>query len=91
MNDEMLGHCIKILEQSIMNAKNESNCVLSTTEAYCIIGALEDNKAVPPNSIINHLYDERMWICGKCGAPLQRRHRKSIFCSNCGRKVKWDD
>ena len=58
MNDEMLGHCIKILEQSITNAENESNCILSTTEAYCIIGALEDNKAVPPNSIINHLDDE---------------------------------
>ena len=49
---------------------------------------MEDQEAVKPKSKVRHgAYAQIQHFCGNCNAVL---HGKPNYCSNCGRKVKWN-
>ena len=43
------------------------------------------------NSKLYHSDMFKNYYCGNCGEFLHVVNRKDMFCSQCGRKVKWDD
>ena len=52
------------------------------------LALLKEQEAIKPKSKVRHgAYAQIQHFCGNCNAML---HGKPKFCSECGRKVKWE-
>lgn len=78
------AHCLAVLER----AKEEGNglrCVLSVSEADCIIDLLKELEPVEPFIEVS-ARDRRIHL--RCGACKRYIKNDDWFCSRCGKEVK---
>ena len=60
------------------------------------VALLKAQEPIAPNIIdtaLSKKYHDNIfknYYCGNCGELLHTVNRKDLFCSQCGRKVKWD-
>lgn len=77
---------------------NKGWCVheLAHDAGMLISEMMKENEAVEPKIIDtsnSKLYHNNMFknhYCGNCGEFLHVVNRRDMFCSQCGRKVKWE-
>ena len=53
------------------------------------LSLLKEQEAVEPECQI--IFDVPYYFCGSCKTMLNMYAVKAKYCSNCGRRVKWDD
>lgn len=83
---------IETLESCVANPlhRKDDKYVISFDVRFVntIIELLKEQEAVKPLSKVRHgAYPQIQHFCGNCHSML---HGKPKFCSECGRKVKWE-
>ena len=70
-----------------MNGMNKTMLILEIA-ARDAIELLKEQEAVVPLRPRARGRVERFWVCGECGAEIDKGDR---FCRYCGRETKWED
>ena len=101
---EWLDFCIRNTDGSICNCEmsgcpylggsDVGNCFVTLmTDALALLKAKEPVKPKVVDTSNSKLYHNDMFknhYCGNCGEFLHVVNRKDMFCSQCGRAVKWE-
>lgn len=89
-----LEKAIRIFEGNYKNYVLRHNGeVVTVTDVLALLKAqepIEPNIIDTANSKLYHNDMFKNYYCGNCGEFLHMVNRKDLFCSQCGKAVKWE-
>ena len=80
-------------EQEARERCLKTKCVICPHCDHCDVdenGQLKEREAVKRTSRTGNNGFSIIWTCGACGSDLHPNNAKAKYCSNCGKRVKWN-